>query len=310
MGIIFSTILIAAPLAFLAGWLCSKALFRYLVNAQAEAAAAVNMANEVAPDTAQPDQQVAGDSESAEPQLQQQFNAHLKVLQARLQPLQAESKALKAALVERDQTITELRRSLKVQSTLPEESAATASATATARHRKLLEAMHDKLSAAEERNRQLELTQSAANTKALRIAQRYLRWRKKFLPRLKQYRQQRTIIGELREELRQRDLRQQEREAMPAGNADVAAVTRSLHRQDLQSLHGVGPALSKKMQDLGVYRLQQLAQMDRNELVAFYKSLGLGATAIARNNWQQQARQILGLPENSTPAPLPEELSA
>ena len=307
MGIIFSTILIAAPLAFLAGWLCSKALFRYLA-AKSNSVAVVTAEDDVAVEVTRPDQQPMQESEA--PERQQNLQAQLKVLRARLQPLQAESKTLKAALVERDQTITELRRSLKVQSTLPEETAATAAATTTARHRKLVEAMHDKLSAAEERNGQLERAQAVATSRAERIAQRYLRWRKKLLPRLKQYRQQRAIIGELREELRQRDLRQQERAAMLSGKPEVAVVQRSLDRQDLQSLHGVGPALSKKMQELGIYRLQQLVEMDRSELLAFYKSLGLGAAAIARNDWQQQARQILGLAENKTPAALPEELPA
>lgn len=308
MGTIFSTILIATPPAFLVGWLCSKALFNYRVAKQQNVTGHGPAENAVPAE--QPLQNQAPATDTPDEGLQQKLRQQLKVMQAKLQSLQAEHKALKAALVERDQTITELRRSLKVQSTLPEETAATAAATETARHRKLVEAVHDKLNAAEDRNRQLDLACAAANTRALRTAQRYLRWRKKLMPRLKQYRQQRAIIGELREELRQRDLRQQERESVLADRAEVAAVRPVRDRQDLQSLHGIGPALSQKMHDLGIYRLQQIAEMNQAELTAFYKSLGIGAAAVARNKWQQQARRILGLAEDSPGTAVSAELSA
>lgn len=315
MGTIVSTVLIAAPLAFLVGWLCSKALFRYLAAAATE--------QSPAGETMQSDATGRGEAaqESSDPDLARRLRQRVGQLQQELKPLKGEVELLKEAVVERDQTILELRQKLQVNSTLPEETPATAAATETARHRQLQESLHAQLQQLEEQNQELSAASEAARARAGRIAERYLKWRKKLAPVIRQFRQQRAMINELREELRQRDLRQQASQSArmrgeipakenAAKQRPESAGPGSVQAENLQALRGVGPAMHKRLNEAGVYRLQQLAAMDGNALRQLCHALGMGAGAIARCDWAQESRQLILPAEVSPSVALPEKLSA
>jgi predicted flap endonuclease-1-like 5' DNA nuclease len=68
-------------------------------------------------------------------------------------------------------------------------------------------------------------------------------------------------------------------------------------QEDLQKLRGVGPALHKKLNEQGVYRLKQLALMSSREFSELGKSLGIGQKLLAKHQWTVQARQLLNMPE-------------
>jgi NADH-quinone oxidoreductase subunit E len=87
--------------------------------------------------------------------------------------------------------------------------------------------------------------------------------------------------------------------AAPAADTSVAAIAADCgdeEREDLQVLRGIGPALHKKLNAKGVYRLKQLAVMDADEMRRLGKSLGVSQKAILKQDWVGQARALLQMP--------------
>lgn len=383
MSAIISAVLIAIPPAFLAGWVLSKALLRASIAGEqpvagkdAHSASASTLTEGAA----------AANPVSADPspdahdrQLVNKLRQELAAAKTGLQPLQTELQLLKEAGAERQQLVVDLKRKLQLQATLPEETPA----TGTARHRQLLQLMKDRLETGEQRIAELTDELSRAENKGRRTAERFLNWRQKMKPLAKQYRQQRAMLKELREELRLRDMRQRDQQeslakaqaqrvaaiaeattmaasvpeassASPvsecaAANAGLtkaevpalsvaektvespvdqpqsgpeapvamlapkradakdadAAVPASVaasgdeEREDLQALRGVGPALHKKLNAQGVYRLKQLAVMDGDEMLRLGKSLGVSHKAILKQDWVSQARALLQMTDLS-----------
>ena len=390
MSAIISAVLIAIPTAFLAGWVLSKALLRASIAGEqpvagkdAHSASASTLTEGAA----------AANPVSADPspdahdrQLVNKLRQELAAAKTGLQPLQTELQLLKEAGAERQQLVVDLKRKLQLQATLPEETPA----TGTARHRQLLQAMKDRLETGEQCIAKLTDELNQAEKKGRRTAERFLSWRQKMKPLARQYRQQRAMLKELREELRLRDLRQRDQQealakaqaqrvaaiaeattmaasvpetklalqssecatgnaaksgatkvqvpalsaaektaeqrtelpvdqpqskprlpvstqapmgkAVAAGDTSVAAIAADSgdeEREDLQALRGVGPALHKKLNAQGVYRLKQLAVMDGDEMLRLGKSLGVSHKAILRQDWVGQARALLQMTDLS-----------
>ena len=334
MSTILSAVFIAIPPAFLAGWVLSKALLRSSIAGEqpvagkdAHSASASTMtegtaaANPVSVDPSQ---------DAHDRQLVNKLRQELAAAKTGLQPLQTELQLLKEAGAERQQLVVDLKRKLQLQATLPEETPA----TGTARHRQLLLLMKDRLEAGEQRIAELTDELNRAEKKGRRTAERFLNWRKKIKPLAKQYRQQRAIIKELREELRLRDLRQRDQKDIlakaqaqrveaiveaatmaasvpeassvsPVSQCAEAAAPASVaasgdeEREDLQTLRGIGPALHRKFNAKGIYRLKQLAVMDGDEMLRLGKSLGVSQKAILRQDWVGQARALLQMTDLS-----------
>jgi predicted flap endonuclease-1-like 5' DNA nuclease len=344
MSAVFSTVLLTVPPAFLAGWVISKTLFRHLSVTQ--------------PNGVQPTAEVgAGKSVSAEPEPPaveevlaadtvrpglEQLRTRLHAAQTEIQSLRTETQMLKEAAAERDHSIVDLKRKLRAKPVLPEPTAETVAAGETQKGKRLLSAMKDRLDTSEQHVAELERELGVAAAKSRLIAERFLRWREKMKPLAKQFRQQRFILGELREELRKRDAiqraqddrtaREQPDESGVADNS-VAANGDSIataagqvaagananvptspndpaqpfaqemteygddEREDLQVLRGIGPALHKKLNAHGIYRVRQLAVMDEAELTSLCGLLGLSHKSVGRHNWPQQARHLLAIPE-------------
>ena len=351
MSTIVSTVLIATPPAFLTGWILSKVVFRHISltrpNAAPGAAFPVPVAartNDVASDSGR-----AGPISSAASADARKVNGLRQKLAGALgesQSLQSEIQLLKEAAAEREHTVLELKRKLQVQLKVPEESMR----SAPAKQKQFIQMMEGRLATQQHCIDELGHELEVANTRAKRAAQRFGKWRRKFKPMARQFRQQRRIVNELREELRQRDLQQQklaaarspvakpatptlaatgpsqtlalaETSKVPADSSlatgtmtarvsaqDLASAGASKQspdygdgeREDLQALRGIGPALHKKLNEKGIYRLQQLAFMSSQELNNLGRSLGLSNKRLARHDWTQQARQLLNMPELST----------
>jgi len=123
------------------------------------------------------------------------------------------------------------------------------------------------------------------------------------------------MINELREELRQRELGQQQLDAaqpqkpvaqspeqsgaeppvvVPA-TVDSRSDCSSINQENLQLLRGLGPALHKKLNESGIYRLGQLAGMSVDEYYRLSRSLGVAQKTAIRNDWPACARQLLGM---------------
>jgi len=345
MSTIVSTVLIATPPAFLTGWILSKVVFRHISltrpNAAPGAAIAVPVAARTREVASEPRE--AGPISSTASADARKVNGLRQKLAGALgesQSLHAEIQLLKEAAAEREQKVIELKRKLQVQLKVPEESMR----SAPAKQKQFVQMMEGRLATQQHCIDELGQELEVANTRAKRAAQRFGKWRRKFKPMARQFRQQRRIVNELREELRQRNLEQQKLAAArssvakpatapsqtlaPANTskvpADSSLATGTMtarvsaqdsssagaskqspdygdgEREDLQALRGIGPALHKKLNEKGIYRLQQLAFMSSQELNNLGRSLGLSNKRLARHDWTQQARQLLNMPELST----------
>jgi predicted flap endonuclease-1-like 5' DNA nuclease len=339
MSTIVSTVLVAAPLAFLAGWILSKVVFRHISltrpNAE-QSRGAEPLSAPVAGGSAG-----AGQSSGAVATDARRVNMlrqKLAAARAESQSLHSEIQLLKEAAAEREHAVVDLKRKLQMQLKVPEQSLK----SSPAREKQLIQQLEGRLATHQHRIDELKHELEVADLQAKRTGQRFSKWRQKFKPMARQFRQQRTIIKELREELRQRDLEQQKLAAarlesekpatvqqdqkdsaaqfipaeactpaaaepvarvvvapasLPAEtSADLSSDDGDQEREDLQALRGIGPALHKKLNAKGIYRLQQLAYMSSHELSRLGESLGVSQKLLSRHQWIKQARQLLNMP--------------
>ena len=61
---------------------------------------------------------------------------------------------------------------------------------------------------------------------------------------------------------------------------------------DLTRIHGITPALQNRLQELGVYRLQQIAQWNQSQVREFSRRLSF-TDRIDRERWVEQARRLM-----------------
>lgn len=73
--------------------------------------------------------------------------------------------------------------------------------------------------------------------------------------------------------------------------ATVSGTDRAL-RDDLQQIKGVGPAIEKTLNELGIYRLQQIADMTEYDIDRVAERLKGFHSRIYRENWIGQAREL------------------
>ena len=332
MSTIFSTVLIASPPAFLAGWLLSKALFRQLAlqrslidigkpeRAVASAVSAAANGQSIDPAAVK---KIIAERQAAQQQVNQ-LRDQLHAAQQRLQPLQGEVQLLKEAVAEREHQVVDLRRKLQVQGIPPEVDVRAAAGSDTVRARQSLQALQDRLTAQEQLTGEQTEKLTRLQQRLQSTMQRAHKWRLRFKPFLRQIRQQRSMINELREELRQRELHQQEfgtaqpdkpvarsvdqsaakLPASPSAVVDSRSDYSSINQENLQLLRGLGPALHKKLNEAGIYRLGQLAAISVDEYYRLSRSLGVAQKTAVRNDWPACARQLLGM----EPAPADAEI--
>ena len=274
MGSTLSTVLLTAPLAFLAGWLLGKVVFQRMsvVRPNQGAGAAT--------------QKVVPDGEPAPGQKD-------------LASTRTEVQLLKEALAERDQVVRDLREKLTARVSPLEDTPV----NATVQYTKLKETVQALREGLASKEKQLENMQAAvdkANEKTAQMHQRLQSWRVRIKPLAKQFRQQKMIIGELHEELKVREMRQRALEEKHDIKAEPEPTpvekAGNSHSKELLAIQGIGPALQKKLSKLGIDKLQQLADMDSAELLAVGQSLSISAARMKKNDWAGQARKLLNLP--------------
>lgn len=84
------------------------------------------------------------------------------------------------------------------------------------------------------------------------------------------------------------------------GSGPVGARPRMLYdaapaeADDLTAIKGVGPKLAAKLNELGVYRLEQIAGFDGSDLAWIDRNLGGVRGRAMRGDWAGQARSLLG----------------
>ena len=319
MGTVLTTVLITAPLAFMAGWLLGKALFRHLSITRPNPAPAQPKAAEEAAE--KPAKLPSGTAEKIREQLAS--------AEAGRQAALNDARLLKEAVAEREHQLTELRRRLQAaeHKAPPEHDATSSRAIENVQQAKEMRALEQRAAASSHELADVRRELVLATNKLEMLRSRSRTWLSRFKPVAKQVRQQRLIISELREELRQRELqRKQEaeqaaiashkpapqdlptpppvvRQDAPVSPAAVEAALLETHaenethasRDNLEDLKGIGPALHRKLNDKGVFRLQQLAEMTSDEVTRLGRSVGVSAKLLQKHDWRAQARAQLGL---------------
>ena len=77
-----------------------------------------------------------------------------------------------------------------------------------------------------------------------------------------------------------------------AGAAETDSDSQSSLRDDLQLIKGVGPAIEKTLNDMGFFRLQQIADMTEYDIDRVAERLRGFHSRIYRENWIGQAREL------------------
>lgn len=279
MTTIIVSILIASPIAFLAGWLLAKVL---LVHERGDEAQAAREQREAARRGVGADRASTLTGRAARPGAVSAGTAASPRKSAPELSMN-ESQALNAALAERDQTIERLR--LRA-----EQHGMAGDPNALAELKREVDALHAQLrkSLARERKLRGHLNERRRRGQAL-------------VGRLKE---QRQLIGELRAQAteaaqsakaasarHQPDLLDQLEERL---SEPLAADQREGHAyDDLQRIRGIGPVLNGRLRKLGIVRYQQLAAMSPEELAALSNSLGIGSDRLQRLGIAEQATRLL-----------------
>jgi hypothetical protein len=154
--------------------------------------------------------------------------------------LHEEIRSLREAVAEGEHAIAELKRDL-AEKVVPLEAVAPEKSPdilqQTEQHR-LLKAQQVRVTERDQRISEFEALLQEAGVQAVRAEEKFSSWRERIKPLAHQFRQQRMIISELREELRLRDLRQQEMDAAKTRGAEFKA------GKNPQSVRNADPALN------------------------------------------------------------------
>ncbi len=61
---------------------------------------------------------------------------------------------------------------------------------------------------------------------------------------------------------------------------------------DLKAIHGIGPALERRLQQHGIRHYRQIAELTTDELVDMAKKLAIAPHLAERDAWVEQARKL------------------
>jgi predicted flap endonuclease-1-like 5' DNA nuclease len=81
-------------------------------------------------------------------------------------------------------------------------------------------------------------------------------------------------------------------EQLPVPDATTAADSGNTLRDDLQQIRGIGPAIEKTLNELGIYRYQQIANMSEYDIDRVARRLKGFHSRIYREDWIGQAREL------------------
>lgn len=85
------------------------------------------------------------------------------------------------------------------------------------------------------------------------------------------------------------ELERQAAHPVGPGTAGAVAAAASGERDDLALIQGVGRAREVTLNDAGLYRYRQIADLSDIDASALEARMGLGSGAIAREQWREQA---------------------
>jgi len=118
----------------------------------------------------------------------------------------------------------------------------------------------------------------ATRLKAEKLLEKLDRWKQRVAPLAEKLREQQVLIRRLQED-----------EKSPSGSVDSSDDS----PDNLQKIRGIGPALERRLNNSGIHRFQQIAQMSEKELANIAAELAISPTLAARDGWIKQACELL-----------------
>jgi predicted flap endonuclease-1-like 5' DNA nuclease len=118
----------------------------------------------------------------------------------------------------------------------------------------------------------------AARLKAEKLLEKLDKWKQRVAPLAEKLREQQVQIRRLQADEK-------------STSESVDACSRS--PDNLQKIRGIGPALERRLNNSGIHRYQQIAQMSEKELAKIAAELAISPSLAARDGWIKQACELL-----------------
>jgi len=131
-----------------------------------------------------------------------------------------------------------------------------------------------------QRDRQVHDLQRQLNESDSQISELTARlesWKQRVAPLTARLKQQRDVIHHYREA--------REQPESPAETFDDTL-------DDLKSIHGIGPALERRLNRHGIRRFKQIAAMSEKELAEISEQLAIAPNLARRDRWVEQAQEL------------------
>ena len=71
-------------------------------------------------------------------------------------------------------------------------------------------------------------------------------------------------------------------------------------KDDLKQINGIGPTIETKLNEMGIYSLEQVSNFTRSDIEKVAKHLNSFPKKIEKENWIAQARALLNVPQDNS----------
>jgi predicted flap endonuclease-1-like 5' DNA nuclease len=163
--------------------------------------------------------------------------------------------------------------------------------------------LHAQLQRLLSRSRELMAGSRAKDEKIFRLSRELDSWQERLPPLVYRFREkareataahraldfERARARELEDTLRTRILPLTD---PPAGDGGESA-RRAPRRDDLKRIRGIGPVLERLLNDLGIHRLQQIAEFGPDDVERVQAALKDFPDRVERDHWVEQARRLI-----------------
>ena len=176
--------------------------------------------------------------------------------------------------IERDELVAQLKRikSGQVQNTATNNT--NDDPNKIARMRADMGELRETLATRDRRVHDLELQLQDSIGQARQLQTKLDSWKQRVMPLTRKLKQQKELLQRL-------------------CRNKVAAQPIEAPGDDLKVIHGIGPALERRLQQNGIRNYQQLADLNKEELASIAQKLAIAPNRAERDNWIQQARDLL-----------------
>jgi predicted flap endonuclease-1-like 5' DNA nuclease len=134
--------------------------------------------------------------------------------------------------------------------------------------------MRETLATRDRRIHDLELQLQDSTDQARQLQTKLDSWKQRIMPLTRKIKQQKELLQRL-------------------CRNKVAEQQIETPGDDLKVIHGIGPALERRLQQHGIRHYRQLADMNKEELASIAQKLAIAPNRAERDDWIQQARNLL-----------------